>query len=124
MSNAPKLVIEDLVKVFGRHPRPALEALARGAGRAEILAESGQVAAIAGVSFTVTAGEVFVVMGLSGSGKSTLIRCLNRLIEPTSGSVRLDGEDVLRASPDRLRQLRLGKMAMVFQHFALFPHKS
>ncbi|MFO1060686.1 MAG: glycine betaine/L-proline ABC transporter ATP-binding protein [Dongiaceae bacterium] len=124
MSDQPKLVVEGLVKIFGRDTRAAAAALAAGASRADILARSGDVAAIAGVSFAVRAGEIFVVMGLSGSGKSTLIRCLNRLIEPTAGSVRLDGEDVLAAGAEQLRQLRLHKMAMVFQHFALFPHKT
>lgn len=124
MSEPAKLVVDDLVKIFSRDPKAALEALAQGRSREEIFAGTDSVVAIAGVSFAVQPGEIFVVMGLSGSGKSTLIRCLNRLIEPTSGRVRLDGEDVLGASDERLRQLRLGKMAMVFQHFALFPHKT
>ena len=124
MSDAAKLVVDNLVKIFGRNPKVALEAIGQGRSREEILASTGCVVAVGGLSFAVQAGEIFVVMGLSGSGKSTLIRCLNRLVEPTSGSVRLDGEDLLGASDERLRQIRLGKMAMVFQHFALFPHKT
>ena len=75
------------------------------------------------VSFDVAPGEVFVVMGLSGSGKSTLVRCLTRLIEPTSGSVLVSGEDILKASPSRLRELRRTQFSMVFQHFGLLPHR-
>src|SRR5690606_2033681 len=75
-------------------------------------------------SFTVGQGEVFVVMGLSGSGKSTLVRMLNRLIEPTAGEILLDGQDIVSASSEELRRVRLNKIAMVFQHFALFPHKT
>ena len=75
-------------------------------------------------SFSVEAGEVFVIMGLSGSGKSTLVRLLNRLIEPTEGTVLVDGDDVTKMNPHELRQMRRTKMGMVFQRFALFPHKS
>ncbi len=75
------------------------------------------------VSFEVAQGEVFVVMGLSGSGKSTLVRCLTRLIEPTEGSVTIDGDDVLSMSTSALRDLRRNHVAMVFQHFGLLPHR-
>src|SRR4029079_10320796 len=75
------------------------------------------------VSFDVQPGEVFVVMGLSGSGKSTLVRCLTRLIEPTFGTIELDGEDIRKASQERLRELRRRRFSMVFQHFGLLPHR-
>ena len=84
---------------------------------------TGCVAAVRDVSFDVASGEVFVVMGLSGSGKSTLVRCLTRLIEPTSGEVLLEGEDIRQASPARLRELRRRRFSMVFQHFGLLPHR-
>jgi glycine betaine/proline transport system ATP-binding protein len=92
--------------------------------RAELLEKTGCVAAVRDVSFDVAPGEVFVVMGLSGSGKSTLVRCLTRLIEPTSGAVLVDGQNVLTMSPDQLREVRRRKISMVFQHFGLLPHRS
>jgi glycine betaine/proline transport system ATP-binding protein len=84
---------------------------------------NGGMAAVRDVSFDVRPGEVFVVMGLSGSGKSTLVRCLTRLIEPTFGEVELDGEDIRKASQDRLRELRRRRLSMVFQNFGLLPHR-
>jgi len=75
------------------------------------------------VGFQVWPGEVFVVMGLSGSGKSTLVRCMTRLIEPTAGEIRLDGDDIVKADPERLRELRRRRFSMVFQHFGLLPHR-
>ena len=94
-----------------------------GASRQEIQAVTGQTVAVRDMSFDVERGETFVVMGLSGSGKSTLIRCLSRLIEPTSGTVRIDGEDVTAMDAAALRALRRTKLSMVFQHFGLFPHR-
>jgi glycine betaine/proline transport system ATP-binding protein len=91
--------------------------------RQELLEKTGCVAAVRDVSFDVTEGEVFVVMGLSGSGKSTLVRMINRLHDPTSGQVFIDGEDVVKLDDDRLRELRRRKISMVFQHFGLFPHR-
>jgi glycine betaine/proline transport system ATP-binding protein len=123
MTPAVKLQVANLTKIFGQTPGAALQYLREGKDRDWILNNTGNVVAIADVSFTVAAGEIFVVMGLSGSGKSTLIRCINRLVEPTSGSILIDGEDVVPANDEKLRQLRLTKFAMVFQHFALFPHK-
>ena len=124
MTEEAKVCVNDLFKVFGRNPAAALLELEKGRSREQILASTGSVVAVAGVSFAVRPGEVFVVMGLSGSGKSTLVRCINRLIEPTAGGIYLDSEDVIHAGEERLRQLRLTKVAMVFQHFALFPHKT
>jgi glycine betaine/proline transport system ATP-binding protein len=91
--------------------------------RQELLEKTGCVAAVRDISFDVAQGEVFVVMGLSGSGKSTLVRMINRIHEPTAGQVLIDGEDVLKASDDRLRELRRQKISMVFQHFGLLPHR-
>ena len=123
MPETQKLRVRNLVKVFGADLDLAKECIRQGRSQGEILESTGNVVAVADVSFEVSPGEIFVVMGLSGSGKSTLIRCLNRLVEPTSGEVFIDGEDIVGADAERLRQLRLTKIAMVFQHFALFPHK-
>ncbi|MGH6887304.1 MAG: quaternary amine ABC transporter ATP-binding protein [Geminicoccales bacterium] len=123
-SNSTKIRVRNLSKVFGESLEPALEMLAAGVDKSRIFQETGSVLAVADVSFDVGQGEVFVVMGLSGSGKSTLVRCVNRLIEPTAGQLLVDDENVLEADRERLRQIRLTKIAMVFQHFALFPHKT
>jgi glycine betaine/proline transport system ATP-binding protein len=116
--------VANLWKVFGGgEHRRAVEMAIAGATRQEIQAITGQTIAVRDMSFDVERGETFVVMGLSGSGKSTLIRCLSRLIEPTSGLVRIDGEDVTAMDAAALRRLRRSKLSMVFQHFGLFPHR-
>ncbi|MEU1042070.1 glycine betaine/L-proline ABC transporter ATP-binding protein [Streptomyces sp. NPDC005551] len=120
---ASRLEAEHLYKVFGRRPEDAVERLRAGAGRDE-LREGGTTAAVIDASFTVEPGQIFVVMGLSGSGKSTLLRMLNGLLEPTAGHVRFDGQDLTALSPRALREVRSKKISMVFQHFALFPHRS
>ncbi|AHE98320.1 quaternary amine ABC transporter ATP-binding protein [Thioalkalivibrio paradoxus] len=120
----PKIRIRDLTKFFGEPAGPALKLLEQGLDRKEILARTGLTLGIANVSFDVDQGEIVVVMGLSGCGKSTLIRCINRLIEPTSGSVEIDGRDIARLSDSEVRALRRSKFGMVFQNFALFPHKT
>lgn len=117
-----KIKVESLVKIFGKSPREGLKLLREGHTRDSILEQTGNVVGVGGVSFEIKQGELFVIMGLSGSGKSTLIRCLNRLIEPTSGQVIVDDEDVAHVDLQRLREVRRTKMAMVFQKFALFPH--
>ncbi|MFI6351312.1 glycine betaine/L-proline ABC transporter ATP-binding protein [Streptomyces sp. NPDC050743] len=119
----PRLEAEHLFKVFGRGPDRAVERLRQGADRKELRAD-GSTAAVIDASFRVEAGEIFVVMGLSGSGKSTLLRMLNGLLEPTAGSVRFDGQDLTALTARELRELRSKKISMVFQHFALFPHRS
>lgn len=120
-----KIRVENLVMIFGRYPRgQALRLFQQGASKDEVLKETGHVVGVADASFTVQQGEIFVVMGLSGSGKSTLIRCLNRINEPTSGRIYVDGDDIVQFSPARLRELRRTRMAMVFQHFALLPHRT
>ena len=116
--------LKNVYKIFGEHPEKALDLLQQGLSKDEILAQTRNVVGVVDVSFEVKPGEIFVVMGLSGSGKSTLIRCINRLYEPTSGTVSIDDIDVTQASAEELRQIRRNKVSMVFQHFALFPHKS
>jgi ABC-type proline/glycine betaine transport system ATPase subunit len=110
-------------KVYGPHPERVVGSSDASLPRAELLERTGCVAAVQDVSFDVGAGEVFVVMGLSVSGKSTLIRMINRLHDPTSGQILVDGQDVLGLSSERLRELRRHKISMVFQHFGLLPHR-
>lgn len=119
-----KIKIEKLTKIFGPRPQQALRMLDEGASNADIRKKSGQAVGIADVSFEVKEGELLVVMGLSGSGKSTLIRCLNRLNEPTRGHIFVDGEDITRYDREQLLKFRQQKISMVFQHFALFPHRT
>ncbi|MGW0996141.1 quaternary amine ABC transporter ATP-binding protein [Streptomyces sp. NPDC002520] len=118
-----RLEAEHLFKVFGRRPDQAVERLRQGADREELRSD-GTTAAVIDASFTVEPGQIFVVMGLSGSGKSTLLRMLNGLLEPTAGRVRFDGQDLTALSDRELREVRSRKISMVFQHFALFPHRS
>ncbi|OPF71864.1 glycine/betaine ABC transporter ATP-binding protein [Streptomyces antioxidans] len=118
-----KLRAEHLYKVFGRRPDEAVAQLEGGADREELRA-SGTTAAVVDASFAVEAGQIFVVMGLSGSGKSTLLRMLNGLLEPTAGRVLFDDDDLTALTPRGLREVRSRKISMVFQHFALFPHRS
>ncbi|WP_339153598.1 betaine/proline/choline family ABC transporter ATP-binding protein [Streptomyces sp. F41] len=118
-----RLQAENLYKVFGRRPDQAVRKLEDGADRDELRAD-GTTAAVIDASFTVEPGQIFVVMGLSGSGKSTLLRMLNGLLEPTAGRVLFDGQDLTALAPRELRQVRSTKISMVFQHFALFPHRS
>lgn len=122
MSEA-KLICNNVWKIFGNNPKRVLKNHDQSKSRAEIQAETGHVVAVKDVSFEVKKGECFVVMGLSGSGKSTLVRCISRLIEPTGGQVIINGEDVTMMDKKELRNLRRHKMAMVFQHFGLFPHR-
>jgi glycine betaine/proline transport system ATP-binding protein len=119
-----KIRVRHLSKIFGEAPEQALDRLATGADKDQIFQDTGSVVAVADVSFEVGQGEIFVVMGLSGSGKSTLVRCINRLFEPSAGELLVDDEDILAMDQEQLRRVRLGKIAMVFQHFALFPHKT
>ncbi|MER6210787.1 betaine/proline/choline family ABC transporter ATP-binding protein [Streptomyces sp. NPDC001642] len=118
-----RLEAEHLHKVFGRRPDQAVERLREGADREELRAD-GTTAAVIDASFSVAPGQIFVVMGLSGSGKSTLLRMLNGLLEPTAGRVLFDGQDLTALSDRDLREVRARKISMVFQHFALFPHRS
>jgi glycine betaine/proline transport system ATP-binding protein len=119
-----KVRVDSVYKIFGDDPDAALEMLKKGATKAEIQDQLGQVIGVNNASFSVDEGEIFVIMGLSGSGKSTVVRLLNRLIEPTYGTVEVDGEDITKMSDVQLRALRSRKMSMVFQRFALFPHRT
>ncbi|GAB3257992.1 quaternary amine ABC transporter ATP-binding protein [Chitinimonas naiadis] len=119
-----KLVVKSLYKVFGDDPDAAMALVEQGAGKADILARTGQTLGVNNASFTVYEGEIFVVMGLSGSGKSTLVRLLNRLIEPTRGQVLFEGRDIARMNERELRELRRRQISMVFQSFALMPHRT
>ncbi|RCV57585.1 quaternary amine ABC transporter ATP-binding protein [Marinitenerispora sediminis] len=113
-----------LTKVFDLSPARARRTLDAGPDRARAVREAGGVLAVDDVSFSVERGELFVIMGLSGSGKSTVIRMINRLVVPTTGSVLYDGTDVGGMTPRQLRGLRNERVGMVFQHFALFPHRT
>jgi glycine betaine/proline transport system ATP-binding protein len=113
----------DVWKVYGPKADDIVGSPDASLPRAELLAKTGCVVAVRDVSFEVTEGEVFVVMGLSGSGKSTLVRMINRLHDPSAGQVLIDGEDVVKLDDERLRELRRRKISMVFQHFGLFPHR-
>jgi glycine betaine/proline transport system ATP-binding protein len=117
------LTVDGLWKVFGPRASKIIGSPEADLSRPELLEQTGCVAAVKDVSFDVSPGEVFVVMGLSGSGKSTLVRCLTRLIEPTAGEVMLDGKDVAKLSTRQLMQVRRTEVAMVFQHFGLLPHR-
>jgi glycine betaine/proline transport system ATP-binding protein len=119
----PALKVEGLWKIFGARADKILGTPDEGLSRRELQASTGCVTAVRDVSFEVAPGEVFVVMGLSGSGKSTLVRLLTRLIEPTAGTVTMNGEEITSASPAQLRDLRRRHLAMVFQHFGLLPHR-
>jgi len=118
---------ENLYKVFNcavKDERRVFSLLENGANRAKIKRQTGALVALRDISFSVKQGEFFVVMGLSGSGKSTLLRCLNRLVSPTRGRLMIDGKDLLGMNREELTKLRREKMGMVFQSFALFPHRS
>jgi glycine betaine/proline transport system ATP-binding protein len=119
-----KIKVEHLIKIFGRHPQSVLKILNSGMTKDEILEKTGHTVGVWDVSFEVGEGEVFAIMGLSGSGKSTLIRCLNLLNKPTSGKIYVDGENILEYSREQLSRFRKDKLAMVFQHFGLFTHRT
>ena len=122
MTTTPALEAQGLFKVFGKNPQSAVKRLRAGQSRADVADEG--TAAVIDASFAVAPGEIFVIMGLSGSGKSTIIRMLNGLYEATAGSVTVRGESVTDTTPAKLRELRRDRVSMVFQHFALLPHRS
>lgn len=119
-----KIEVRKITKVFGKHPKEGVNMLKKGLTKEEILQKTGMTVGVNQASFKVEAGEVFVIMGLSGSGKSTLVRLLNRLIEPTAGEVLIDGDNITAMNKEQLRNMRRKKMSMVFQQFALLPHKT
>jgi glycine betaine/proline transport system ATP-binding protein len=116
--------VNSLWKVFGSDPELVMSPAYAGRTKTQIQEELGSIVALHDVSFDVSHGEIFVVMGLSGSGKSTLIRCLIRLIEPSAGEIKIDGKNVLDYSNSELTEFRRHKSAMVFQHFGLLPHRT
>lgn len=124
MSDMPAIDIRNVTKIFGDDPQSALELMQAGKSKTDVQAETGQVVGLEDVSVKVETGQIYVVMGLSGSGKSTLIRHVNRLIDPTSGEIYVNGADVLGMDAEELRQFRRTKIAMVFQKFGLLPHRS
>ena len=126
MSDKRTLIeIKHLYKIFGADPQAALKRVRdEGLGKPELMEQTGHVLGLNDINTDVREGDITVMMGLSGSGKSTLIRHLNRLIEPTAGEILLDGEDVLSLSHEKLRLVRRERMSMVFQNFALLPHRS
>lgn len=119
-----RLRLESVYKVFGGNTKTAMELLRGGASKQKVLTETGLVAGLNDVSLSVPSGSIYMIMGLSGSGKSTLARCINRLNEPTSGKVLLDGTDLTLLANKELREVRRTRISMVFQHFALLPNRT
>ncbi len=124
-SSSTAIKIQNVWKVFGNTSSEALDAIQnKGISKTEALEEYNSVIGVSDVSFDVKHGEIFCVMGLSGSGKSTLVRHINRLLEPTSGKILINGQDVMGLDRENLQELRNKKIGMVFQNFALMPHRS
>ncbi|GHB09057.1 quaternary amine ABC transporter ATP-binding protein [Salinicola rhizosphaerae] len=119
-----KIQVRNLSKVFGDDTRKALKLRDEGLNRAQILEKTGQTLGLSNINFDVREGELLVIMGLSGSGKSTLIRCLNRLIDPSEGDIIIEGENIPQLNEKALLQCRRRHFSMVFQNFALFPHRT
>ena len=124
MTDQPKVRLRGLYKIFGARDKDMMEHVQAGMGKPELLEAHGHVLGLQDINVDMQAGEITVVMGLSGSGKSTLIRHLNRLIDPTAGEILIDGVDVMALSDADLRVERQKKMSMVFQKFALLPHRT
>lgn len=119
-----KLQVEHLTKIFGKNPKSVISKVRDGLSKEKILEETGHTVGIYDASFNVKEGEMFVIMGLSGSGKSTLIRCLNLLNKPTEGVISIDGENIVEYNKKQLQDFRKNKIAMVFQHFGIFTHRT
>ena len=119
-----KISIQNISKVFGPQPEHALELAAQGTSRADILRKTRTTVALRDISLDITDSELLVIMGLSGSGKSTLLRCLNGLIMPSTGRILVDGADITTMNAKGLRHVRQRCFGMVFQNFALFPHRT
>ncbi|MGI1724853.1 quaternary amine ABC transporter ATP-binding protein [Streptococcus uberis] len=118
------LEVKHLTKIFGKKQKAAMEMVKEGKSKDEILKKTGATVGVYDASFDVKEGEIFVIMGLSGSGKSTLVRMINRLIEPSTGTILLEGNDISAMNAEALRDIRRHDINMVFQSFALFPHKT
>lgn len=119
-----KVKVEHLTKIFGKKQQQALAMIQENRDKNEIVAQTGATVGVYDASFEVEEGEIFVIMGLSGSGKSTMIRLLNRLIDPTSGEIYIDGKNIAQMDKEALREVRRHKINMVFQNFGLFPHRT
>ena len=124
MSKKVKVSVQGLYKIFGDDGASKVDLVKNGMTKSELLDQHGHVLGLQDINVDMNEGEITVIMGLSGSGKSTLIRHLNRLIEPTAGKILLDGEDILSLQGDNLLEMRRTRMSMVFQKFALFPHRT
>ena len=125
MNDDTVIQISNVWKIFGARPEDALRAIREeGLDKAQVLAKFNAVVGVADVSLSVNRGEIFCIMGLSGSGKSTLVRHFNRLLEPTAGKIEIEGTDVMGLGPKELQTFRNQKIGMVFQNFALMPHRS
>lgn len=118
------VTVKHLFKIFGPNTKDAFKMIEKGHSKEEILEKTGCTVGINDANFDIKEGETFVVMGLSGSGKSTVLRCLNRLIEPTSGEIIIDGNNITEMSGEDLRKLRRKQLSMVFQNFGLLPHRN
>ncbi|MGK7093062.1 quaternary amine ABC transporter ATP-binding protein [Streptococcus agalactiae] len=118
------LEVKNLTIIFGKKQKAALEMVKQGKSKTEILEKTGATVGVYDASFEIKEGEIFVIMGLSGSGKSTLVRMLNRLIDPSSGNIYLDGKDIAKMNVEDLRNIRRHDINMVFQNFGLFPHRT
>ncbi|WOD06639.1 ATP-binding cassette domain-containing protein [Marinomonas sp. GJ51-6] len=123
-TTSPLIEINGLYKIFGSKEHSILPMLETGKNKKDILAETGHTVGLRDINLDVHQGEIFVIMGLSGSGKSTLIRHFNRLIDPTSGQIKVEGEDIMKLSKEELIEFRRHKMSMVFQNFGLLPHRT
>ncbi|WP_047979842.1 quaternary amine ABC transporter ATP-binding protein [Ornithinibacillus contaminans] len=119
-----KIKLEHISKIFGPKPKSVIPLIKEGKSKEEILAKTGHTVGVYDATFDIKKGEVFVIMGLSGSGKSTLIRCFNLLNKPTIGSIKIDDLDITKSSKQELKSVRQEKIAMVFQHFGLFSHRT
>ncbi len=119
-----KIEVKNVFKIFGNRASEALQLIQDAHSKEQVLARTGCVVGVNDLSLSIGAGEIFVIMGLSGSGKSTLVRHFNRLIDPTSGAILVDGEDIMQYDMEALRQFRRRKISMVFQSFGLLPHKT
>ena len=122
MEEEIKIKVRNLFKIFGPQPKKAMSLLEQGLDKEAIFEKTETTVGVQSAGFDIYTGEIFVIMGLSGSGKSTMVRMLNRLIEPTSGQVFIDDEDIIAMSNEQLVKMRRKKMSMVFQSFALMPH--
>lgn len=119
-----KIQVNNVYKIFGHRANAALDLIGQGQSKAEVLATTNCVVGVNNLTLSIESGEIFVIMGLSGSGKSTLVRHFNRLIDPTSGEILVDGENILGYDARRLESFRRHKISMVFQSFGLLPHKN